>query len=63
MKEILERIAKLIDVKSISTLILTITFSIMALRHEITPQEYITIFAVVISFYYGTQSIKNTDKK
>lgn len=63
MKDIIERIAKLIDVKSISTIILVVVFAILSLKGIISGEQYLTIFAVVISFYYGTQVNKNTDKK
>lgn len=57
-----EKIAKLIDVKSIVTLILTIVFSYLALTHAITGQEFLTIFVVIISFYFGTQVQKQADR-
>lgn len=63
MKDIIERFAKLIDVKSITTLIITIVFAILSLRGAISGEQFLTIFAVIISFYFGTQVNKNTDKK
>lgn len=54
-----ERLAKLIDVKSIVTILLTIVFSILSIVGVISGQEFVTIFTVVISFYYGTQAVKN----
>lgn len=57
-----EKIAKLIDVKSIVTLILTVVFSYLALTHAITGQEFLTIFVVIISFYFGTQVQKQADR-
>lgn len=63
MKDIIERFAKLIDVKSITTLIITIVFAILSLRGSISGEQFLTIFAVIISFYFGTQVNKNTDKK
>ena len=53
-----ERIAKLLTVKSIVTIILTILFCVVALKGNI-PQEVMTIFTTVIAFYFGTQSAKN----
>lgn len=58
MEEIKKRAAKLIDVKSIMTLLLTIVFCVMALCGVITGQEFLTIFVVVVGFYFGTQSQK-----
>ncbi|MDD6644228.1 MAG: hypothetical protein PUF80_08405 [Firmicutes bacterium] len=50
-----ERLEQLLCVKSIVTILLTVVFSILALRGQISTQQYITIFTVVISFYFGTQ--------
>ena len=52
------RIANLLTVKSIVTIVLTAVFSVLALRGTISGTEFLTIFTVVISFYFGTQSEK-----
>ena len=52
-----ERLTKLLTVKSIVTIILTILFVIVALKGNI-PQEVMTIFTTVIAFYFGTQATK-----
>ena len=53
-----DKFAKLINVKSIVTLILTGVFAYLAIIAKITPDNYMTIFTVVIAFYFGTQSEK-----
>ena len=53
------RIANLLTVKSIVTVVLTAVFSVLALRGSISGTEFLTIFTVVISFYFGTQTEKN----
>ena len=58
MDLIWKRIAQLLTVKSIVTLILTAVFALLAFRREI-DQEFMTIYAVVIAFYFGTQSQKD----
>lgn len=55
-----EKIAKLIDVKSLVTLILTGVFAVQTLRGAVTPEQFLTVFTVVISFYFGTQYQKNS---
>ena len=56
-----ERIAKRLDalmtVKSIVTLTLTAVFARLALVQDI-GQDFMTVYAVVIAFYFGTQSKK-----
>ncbi len=50
-----KRISRLLTVKSLVTLILTAVFAALAFRGEI-QQDFMTIYAVIISFYFGTQS-------
>ena len=54
-----ERIAKLIDVKTIVTFALTGAFIYLAVIKEIEPQIFMTIYTMVIGFYFGTQHEKN----
>ena len=56
-KSVVKRLGNLLSVKSLVTLALTAVFSVMALRGEIS-QEFMTVYAVVIAFYFGTQSQK-----
>ena len=61
MKEKLaKRAANLLSVKSLVTLTLTAVFAVMALRSTIS-QDFMTVYAVVIAFYFGTQSQKVQD--
>lgn len=58
MEQLKKRAANLVSVKSIVTVVLTIIFSVLAIRRDITGQDFLTIFLIVISFYFGTQSQK-----
>ena len=53
-----ERLNKLLSVKSIITIVLTVLFFVLSIRETINAQEVMTIFTVVISFYFGTQAKK-----
>ena len=55
MEFICKRLARLLAVKSLVTLTLTIVFSLLAVRGTV-DQDFMTIYAVIISFYFGTQS-------
>ena len=57
MDQIKKRAANLLSVRSIVTLVLTVVFAVMALRGGIS-QDFMTIYAVIIAFYFGTQSQK-----
>lgn len=54
------RIANLMSVKSIVTLVLTAVFAYMAIAETIS-QDFMTIYAVIIAFYFGTQSQKSQE--
>lgn len=57
MELIRKRLANLMSVKSIVTLVLTGVFAYMAVTGNIS-QDFMTIYAVIIAFYFGTQSQK-----
>ena len=54
------KLAKLIDVKSIVTLVLTGVFAYLAIIAKVSAENYMTIFTVIIAFYFGTQSAKTS---
>lgn len=53
-----DRLSKLLTVKSIVTVILTVTFAGLAVWGRI-PEELKTVYLTVIAFYFGTQSEKS----
>ena len=57
-----EKFAKLIDVKSIMTLALTGGFIGLTCTGEITGEQFLTIFTMIVGFYFGTQSEKSKQK-
>lgn len=60
MDKVIKRLANLLSVKSLVTLCLTVVFAVMALNGTIS-QDFMTIYAVIIAFYFGTQSQKQQD--
>lgn len=57
MEHLTKRLANLLTVKSIVTIALTIVFAVLAMRGTISGTEFLTIFTVVIGFYFGTQRV------
>ena len=57
---ILKRLGALLSVKSLVTLTLTGVFAFMACTNQIS-QDFMTIYAVIIAFYFGSQSQKLQD--
>lgn len=59
-EKIIKRLGNLLSVKSIVTLVLTGVFAYMAIVGKLS-QDFMTIYAVIIAFYFGTQSQKTQD--
>ncbi len=56
----LDKLAKLINVKSIVTIALTIVVAILTLRGQFDIKE---IYLMIIAFYFGTQLEKNNKEE
>ena len=57
----LKNLANLVKVKTITTILLTLTFCYLSLTGIIAAELFMTIFSMVIAFYFGTQHEKKTD--
>lgn len=57
-----ERLAKLLSIKSIVTLLLTVVVGVLALKQVISGQEVVTIYTMIIGFYFGTQHEKRSEQ-
>ena len=58
MELLTQRLASLLTVKSLVTVILTAVFAAMAGMSRVTTEQFLTVFTVVIAFYFGTQAEK-----
>ena len=59
MKEKLtERLCKLLSIKSIVTIFVTLVFCYLSIIGKIDAELFMTIFVVIIGFYFGTQATK-----
>ena len=61
MEQIQKRLANLLTVKSIVTIVLTAVFAYLTVTGHVTTDQFLTVFTVVIAFYFGTQSVKQTN--
>lgn len=57
------KLVKLLDVKSLVSLGLTAVFVVLSVQGRISAEQFITIYTVIISFYFGTQYEKNKNQK
>ena len=58
MELLRKRLANLLTIKSLVTLVATFVFAALSLRGDLSGQEFLTIFTVVVGFYFGTQAVK-----
>ena len=56
MEKIQMRLANLLTVKSIVTVVLTAVFAYMTVCGSVSADQFLTVFTVVIAFYFGTQA-------
>jgi hypothetical protein len=56
MEQAKKRLANLLTVKSIVTIILTVVFAFLSAVGRVTAEQFLTVFTVVIAFYFGTQA-------
>ena len=58
-----ERLSKLLTVKSIVTIILTVVFAYLSEIGFVAVDQVPTVFNVIIAFYFGTQAEKVNQSK
>ena len=59
---ILYRLGNLITIKSVVTLALTLVFCVLAIKNIVSEQVFISVYSVIIGFYFGTQKVDDTNK-
>ncbi len=55
MKALIERLVKLLSVKSIVTILLTLVVVVLSLKGQFDIED---IYLMIIAFYFGTQATK-----
>lgn len=59
MEIFLKRLSNLLSVKSLISLLLTLVFCFITIKGLVSAELFMTIFATVIAFYFGTQTTKD----
>lgn len=62
MQNIIQRLGNLITIKSLVTLILTVVFSVLLLTSKEIPDVFMTVYTMIIGFFFGTQKKDDTVK-
>nr|DAQ84339.1 MAG TPA: hypothetical protein [Caudoviricetes sp.] len=63
METLKKRLANLLTVKSLVTLTLTAVFAALSCMGQVSTEQFLTIFTVVIGFYFGTQRVAEDSGK
>ena len=63
MELLKKRLANLLCVKSIVTIVLTAVFAYMTVSGAVSSEQFLTVFTVVIAFYFGTQATKEVKQE
>lgn len=58
----MKRLNNLLCVKSIVTIVLAAVFAYLSITGKISGHDFLTVFSVVIAFYFGTQSQRLNEK-
>lgn len=58
-----DKLIKLVDVKSIVTILLASVFCYLAIIERVSADQFLTIFTVVISFFFGVKSGQESTTK
>ena len=58
----LTRLNNLLCVKSIVTIVLTAVFAYLSITGKISGHDFLTVFSVVIAFYFFSQSQRLNEK-
>lgn len=61
MDRIIKRLSNLLSVKSMVTIIATVVFALLSVRGDISSKDFMSIFIMIIGFYFGAQSQKVQD--
>ena len=62
METLQKRLGNLLAVKSIVTIVLTAVFAYLTCTGGVTAEQFLTVFTVVIAFYFGTQAEKKAQE-
>lgn len=55
LNKLLIQVTKLLGIKSLVTIALTIVFCRLAVTGQVTANDFETVFIMVVTFYFGTQ--------
>lgn len=59
----MDAVKNLLQIKKIIALLVTIVFCVLSIKGTISSTEFITVFSMVVSFYFGQSSTRQAIKE
>lgn len=63
MEKLLVKVTKLIEVKKIIALMVTIVFCVLAYKGVVTQEAFVPIVTMVMGYYFGQSTTRSTLKE
>lgn len=63
LQNIIAQLANLLCIKNMVALILTLVFGHLSMTGKVESQDFLSIFSVIIAFYFGSQIAEPTKPK
>lgn len=54
----MKQLARLLQIKKLIAIILTIVFAVLSLRGKVSAEQFIVVFTSVIGYYFGQSSAR-----
>ena len=54
----MKKLQTLLEVKKLIALIFTVVFAVLSLKGSVSSEQFIIVFSVVVSFYFGQSSAR-----
>ena len=63
MREVFRKISKLIDVKSLISLLFAVCLSVAFLKGDVNVKDYLTVYTMAFTFFFSYQTNKSNNEK
>lgn len=59
----MEQLKNMLQIKKIIALLTTVVFCVLAIKGTISSSQFLTIFSMIIAFYFGQSSTRQAIKE
>lgn len=62
-KETRKELLKIFQIKKMIALLTTIVFCVLSIMNKISSSEFLSVFSMIVAFYFGQSSVRQTYKE